>query len=252
MSTGHTSADVLDALARLWPDDRYLHLREAPLTADRLGTKADLVVIALWASKRYEIDVVEVKVSLGDFKREIERRTWIVRAADGREVAQPRTQAEATNLIESKARIDSGTPQLVEPARYVGMRHGDELPGPWSIDRQIDECVWKSDPWRQHAHRFHIAVPAPLAPKIIDILPNGWGLIACADGRSQVVVTAAKNRDATPFGWRSCIGMMRAAADSGPQALSRAFDRGAAEAWKRAGQPAGTLNTYLLAGRPLR
>lgn len=65
------AAEVRAALVARWPDDQYLTIPEAPDGPTRTGRKLDLLVVALWASKGYEIDGVEIKVSIGDWHREL-------------------------------------------------------------------------------------------------------------------------------------------------------------------------------------
>jgi hypothetical protein len=79
VSTTHTTAavtpmaaqDVVAALYRRWSPEEYVHIHEAPDSADRGGRKLDAVVLSCWASRGFEIDGVEVKVSLSDLKREL-------------------------------------------------------------------------------------------------------------------------------------------------------------------------------------
>ena len=66
-----TARDVLDACHKRWPDGDFVKVEEAPLTADRMGRKLDLVVLSCWQSRGFERIGVEVKVSVGDFRREL-------------------------------------------------------------------------------------------------------------------------------------------------------------------------------------
>lgn len=68
-----TAVDVKDALRKRWPDGHYLHVEEAPDGPERLGRKLDVLVLSLWKSRGYELDGVEVKVSMSDWKRELDR-----------------------------------------------------------------------------------------------------------------------------------------------------------------------------------
>lgn len=65
-----TAAQVVDALARKWPDGDYLHIPEAPTSADRGGRKLDILVLSTWRSRGFEREGVEVKVSVADWRRE--------------------------------------------------------------------------------------------------------------------------------------------------------------------------------------
>ena len=63
-------------LAGRWPDDRWLHVYEAPLDSSRQGSKIDVLVMALWQSDRHELDAIEVKVSYQDWLKEWRRVSW--------------------------------------------------------------------------------------------------------------------------------------------------------------------------------
>lgn len=69
-----TAADVRAACRTRWADSEYLVIDEAPQDSGRQGRKIDLLVVSLWKSRRHELDAVEVKVSLSDFRLEIEGR----------------------------------------------------------------------------------------------------------------------------------------------------------------------------------
>ncbi len=164
-----TAAEIRDALALRWPDSQYLSIREAPQDSSRMGRKIDVLVMSLWASRGFEREAVEIKVSYSD----------------------------------------------------------------WTRERKEPE---KADFWWRHAHRFWVAVPAELAPKIRPELPLGWGLLACAPGAAPKVVAKPDRHDATPLPPGTVIGILRAAADAGMNALSRAEARG-----RLAGQKEGRL-----------
>jgi len=123
-----------------------------------MGRKIDLLVVSLWQSRGFELDAVEVKVCMSDWKRELENAA-------------------------------------------------------------------KADWWWKHTHRFWVAVPAVMADKVKAELPSTWGLIACGDQSSLVIVKAPK-RTPEPLPWSTCIGVMRASADAGHTALQRAEQRG--------------------------
>lgn len=65
------AAGVLEALRRRWPADQYLMIEEAPQDAMRQGRKLDALVVSLWASRGFDLDGVEIKVSYSDWKREL-------------------------------------------------------------------------------------------------------------------------------------------------------------------------------------
>lgn len=83
----------------------------------------------------------------------------------------------------------------------------------------------KADAWFRYVNRFWVAVPAELADKIIDELPLGWGLLTCTEKTVKVALQANKH-DAEPFTWPQQIGLMRASADAGANALRRAHHDG--------------------------
>ena len=154
-----TAAEVRAALTRRWPDSEYLTIAEAPQDSSRQERKLDALVVSLWKSRGHELDGVEIKVSMGDWRREL---------------------ADAS----------------------------------------------KADWWWKHVHRFWLAVPADLAPKIRDDLPGTWGLLACSAEKAPKVVVKAPRRAPEPLPWGTTVGLLRAAADSGIQALHRAEERG--------------------------
>lgn len=166
MSEQLTATDIRAALRARWPESEYLHLEEAPQDAGRQGRKLDVLVISQWASRGHQIDGVEIKVSMSDWKRELD--------------------------------------------------HPE-----------------KADWWVQRVHRFWIACPVAIASKIRVELPPAWGLIAIDSTGGTKAVVKAPVRQAQPLGWESVVGLLRAAADAGPNALQRAegrgFERGVAE-----------------------
>lgn len=87
----------------------------------------------------------------------------------------------------------------------------------------------KADFWWRHSHRFWVAVPADMAARVKAELPTGWGLLACAEGKPTKVVVKPLKRQAEPFSWRTCVGVMRASANCGFAALARAEARGRRE-----------------------
>jgi hypothetical protein len=162
-----TAGDIRDALYRRWPPDQYLTLTEAPDGPDRLGRKLDLLAISVWKSRSYQLDGVEIKVSVSDWQREL-------------------TQGE------------------------------------------------KAEWWWAHVHRFWLAVPAAIAAKVAEDLPEGWGLLSVrSDGTTYVAVKAVRH-DAVAFSWPQTIGLLRASADAGFNALNRARAEGERDGMERA------------------
>jgi hypothetical protein len=195
------AADVRDALYGRWPADRYLHLYEACANPGRQGAKIDVAVIGLWQSLKYEIDAIEVKCSVSDFRNEIETYHWRVEGID--RPFYMRAQAAR------HASVDAAT---------------------WT---RHDPSLDKSAEWRQIAHRFWIAAPAVVAIKIRETLPDGWGLLAI-DGRGCTVASAPARTEPRQLTWRETLGLIRGAADAGIRPRQRAYETGATEGWRRA------------------
>jgi hypothetical protein len=93
-----TAREVADALAVRWPDTEHLHIAEAPQNADRsTGRKLDVLVLNLWASRGFEREGVEIKISVADWRRELknaEKSDWWWRRVHRFWVAAPATVAE--------------------------------------------------------------------------------------------------------------------------------------------------------------
>lgn len=160
-----TAAEIREVLAKRWPPAEYAAIFEAPQGADCQGRKLDAVFVSLWRSRGHELDGVEIKVSVRDWRREL------------REAA-------------------------------------------------------KADWWWRHVHRFWVAVPVAIAPKVRDELPSGWGLLAC-DQQSSSVVVAAQRHDPEPLDWPACVGLIRTAGGAGLNALTRARAAGYDEGLER-------------------
>lgn len=88
----------------------------------------------------------------------------------------------------------------------------------------------KADWWWQHAHRFWVAVPESLADKAKPELPTGWGLLSVrSDGDRYIAHTKVKplvNRECEPLPEETVVGLIRAAENAGPSALTRASQEG--------------------------
>ncbi len=153
---------VLDALYKRWPAASYLTIEEAPDGPARLGRKLDLLAVSAWKSRSYELDGVEVKVSLADWAREV---------------------------------------------------------------KQPEKAEW----WWQRVNRFWVAVPASIANKVAADLPSGWGLFSVRSDGTTVAAVKPQRHDARPLTWPECIGLMRASANAGFNALYRAREEGRQE-----------------------
>ncbi|MHB8246247.1 MAG: MmcB family DNA repair protein [Acidimicrobiales bacterium] len=96
-STALSAADVRDALHCRWPDGDYIVIEEAPDGVARLGRKLDLLAMSTWRSRGFELDGVEIKVSVSDWKRELkdaEKADWWWRHVHRFWVAVPAEIAE--------------------------------------------------------------------------------------------------------------------------------------------------------------
>lgn len=67
-----TASEVKEALTGRWPASEYLSIYEAPQSSDRQGRRLDVVVVSLWRSRGLQMDGVEIKVSMSDWKRELD------------------------------------------------------------------------------------------------------------------------------------------------------------------------------------
>ena len=213
------AAEVREALTRRWPEDRYLHIAEATIDPWRMGSKIDVAVIACWKSLGWAIDAVEVKVSLSDFKKEIERYYWTVEGDDRRYT--DRRQAHSSRFGRT----------LPDGSMCSNPEMADTH---WPITRHTEPCLHKSEVWRQIAHRFWIACPAPLATKIEKLLPDGWGLLA-VDGRgTTVVVKPERNPEPRRLNWSESVALLRCAVDASQTVRGRTFERGAKAGYRQA------------------
>ncbi len=105
----------------------------------------------------------------------------------------------------------------------------------WSDWTRERDRAAKADWWWRHSDRFWLACPAELAAKVKQSgdLPATWGLLSVEDGKVAVVVKPAKREQREPFTWAQQIGLMRASADAGVSALSRARAAGVDEGYRR-------------------
>lgn len=215
------SAEIRAALAGRWPDDRFLHVYEAPVDSSRLGNKIDVCIIGLWASQRHEVDAVEVKVSYSDWCKEWRRVEWIVTDHLG-QISRPYHRKPDEWHLRS---------YLAGGYRW---RAGDVQPPDGfvpTVERVEMVDVGKNRAWRERAHRFWIACPASLSVRIaadVGSVPEmaGWGVLAVHDTYTDIVIKPALNAKRKVFSESQWIGLARAAADSGVGALQRAEQRG--------------------------
>lgn len=121
--TALTAADVREALMGRWPPAEYLHIQEAPTSSDRQGRKIDTLVVTLWKSRGLQLDAVEIKVSMSDWKRELDNpdkadwwwrhahRFWIAAPADVAKKIKPQLPPNWGLLSVA----ETGTRALVTP-----------------------------------------------------------------------------------------------------------------------------------------
>lgn len=92
----------------------------------------------------------------------------------------------------------------------------------------------KADWWWQRCDRFWIAAPSDVAKKIQPELPPAWGLLSCTPSGVRALVQAPRNPERQEIPWPTMIGLFRAAADAGTNALLHArrqgYDEGLAQA----------------------
>jgi hypothetical protein len=92
----------------------------------------------------------------------------------------------------------------------------------------------KADWWWEHCDRFWIAAPNAVAAKIKNELPPAWGLLSCTRSSVRQMVPAPTNQDRKPIPWPTLVGLFRASADAGINALQRAQRKGFDEGMERA------------------
>lgn len=160
------AAEVHEALASRWPDDEYLKIKEAPSDD---GRSIDLLVLSLWKSRGYELDAVEIKVSIADARREI---------------------------------------------HGVNTRRG----------RQGGPA--KAEWWYRRSHRFWMAVPDTIAAKVLEDLPELWGLLVVSESGRVTAKRKAPKHEAEPLEWGTVTQLMRCASAAGFSALQRASQQG--------------------------
>lgn len=214
------AAEVRSALHGRWPDERYLHIEEAPLNHYRQGNKIDVLIIDQWQSGKHQTEAIEVKVSYSDWTREWRRSEWILTDFHGKK-HEYRTKPGGMTLATYMApmanrygRSDPVVPDDFEP----------------TVERVQTVCVHKNQDWRLRAHRFWIAAPADLAKKIAadcETVPElaDWGVLAVREHGTDVL---RKPKTTMPKEWGHSmwLGIVRSAADAGPNALLRSYNAG--------------------------
>lgn len=223
-----TAAEVRAALHGRWPNDRYLHIEEAPLNHYRQGNKIDVLIMDQWQSGKHQTEAVEVKVSYSDWCKEWRDTKWVVTDHMGRTHEHSRKPTGWALEQYTNSRWD----------RYRA-RDADPIPDDFvpTVESVNVVYVGKNRSWREHAHRFWIAAPLDLAQRIRDDCDGhgemaDWGVLAVAGDSSQVL---RKPATTTPKVWPAgmWLGIVRSAADAGPAALQRARDVGSREGYKR-------------------
>lgn len=223
-----TAVDVKAALSKHWPDDRFLHVYEAPLDHGRQGCKIDVLVMGLWQSKGHQLDAVEVKVSYSDWCKEWRRVEWIL-----------------TDHLGRQHRRDQRWPENVIDWYRPGSRWNhrpDEMPPDGfepTIERVESIDTSKNAAWRAHAHRFWVAAPERVAQKIAHDVRSmtelsGWGVLAVTGEGVRTLASPKYSPNPTALSHRQYLGIIRASADSGVQAIWRAEARGRSAGLKEA------------------
>lgn len=225
-----TARDVCAALTQRWPDDRYLHVYEAPLDSGRQGSKIDVLVLSLWASDGLALDAVEVKVSYSDWCKEWRRTVWWFDDHNG-----IRREFTRTPTTYDLGRYTHGSDWWENQRRW---RRDDVLQDepPEGFEPKVHRRhvvdTSKNAAWRTKATRFWVAAPAKVAAKIAaDVASHvelaGWGVIAVDDdSTTHYLVRAARNVSREPLTHPQYLGIIRCAADSGFGALQRARSLG--------------------------
>lgn len=229
------AAEVKAALAVKWPDSRHLHVYEAPLDHGRQGCKIDVLVMGLWQSDGHHLDAVEIKVSYSDWCKEWRRTEWDIVKHDGQRLAC-RTKPTDWALQQHSSRMSSYTKVHLRTSGLEAQIPPDDFEP--AVERRHVIDTSKNAAWRLHAHRFWIAAPLGLAEKIardIQATPEmaGWGVISVQPYAAGVMVKP-HTRTPRPLTYRQHLGITRAAADSGANALMRAEMSGRNEGHKEA------------------
>lgn len=133
-----TAKGVIEALHRRYPTGQYVTVEEAPERSDRSGRRIDFLAVSCWASRHFEVDAVEVKISVRDWRRELDRaekadfwwrhshRMWLAVPASIAEKVRP-TLLRTWGLLVVDG---SGKPMAaVEAAR----RSAETIPQPTAI-----------------------------------------------------------------------------------------------------------------------
>lgn len=129
-----SAAEIRDALIGRWPADKHVHIHEAPEGQDRQGRRLDALVVSTWKSRGLAIDGVEIKISMSDWKRELDNpdkadfwwqhcdRFWIAAPTEVAKKIKPQLPVGWGLLA-----CDTKTRVLVEPTK-----NEDRQPIPWA------------------------------------------------------------------------------------------------------------------------
>lgn len=223
-ATPMSAHDVAEALTKRWPESDYLHVREAPLSADRQGIKIDVLVVSLWQSRGLERDAVEIKISASDWKRELKKpekadawwryahRFWIATPLD----LAVKIRDEIPTGWGLLAVTATGTKEIVKPAKQtprdlpwgacVGLMRASAAAGPMALQR-AEQAGYS---------RGHKAAENQAAQRV----GSGWSDQQAAELR-ELNLRASKFRDLTGIDLRSDFRPLEAEAEL--IALARAF-----------------------------
>lgn len=70
--TAMTAAAIRQHLLKRWPADKCTSIYEAPVDAARQGRKIDALIVHNWRSQGHDLEAVEIKISVPDYRREIQ------------------------------------------------------------------------------------------------------------------------------------------------------------------------------------
>lgn len=107
--------DICNALEQRYSPSEYVRIHEAPQEANRGGRKLDALIFSTWASRGFDIDGFEIKVSRSDWKRELE-------------------QAVKADWWWSRCHRF----WLIVPAPHDKIVKDDELPSTWGLMEVVD------------------------------------------------------------------------------------------------------------------
>ena len=222
--------DIRSRLTGRWPDSQFMHVYEAPINSYRQGTKIDVLVISLWSSRGYTLEAVEIKCSYADWCKEWRIVEWFIQTHDGVEIRCDHKPDDRD--LDGYRGTDRVHHEWRRRPKIVGGAPFSQPPDDFepTVVRRVSVDTSKNRHWRERAHRFWIAAPDGLAQKVkADVESHdemkGWGVIAVSESGTRAIVMPTVTK-VEPFTVGQWVGIVRAAADCGANALLRAEDRG--------------------------